>query len=130
MDEGRVRLETADVGWITTVNGAGQPQASPVWFVWDGGAIHIATRPGAPKIRNVQTNPLVAFHVDGAGPGDVVVSIEGRAEECDRLEVADAYATKYAGGIDRLGITPGEYFEDFSSALRIVPDRWRVFASE
>ena len=130
MDDGRARLEVADVGWITTVTAAGQPQASPVWFVWDGSVIHVATRPDVPKVRNVQANPFVAFHLDDAGPGDLVVSIEGRAEVTGSVDIADAYTTKYAGGMARLGLAPGEYFDVFSSALRITPQRWRVFVSE
>ena len=129
VDEGRARLRSAQIGWITTVNHAGQAQSSPVWFVWDGEAIHVATRPASPKVRNVAANPRVAFHVDGAAPGDVVVSIEGRAEVRDQLDVSDAYVAKYAAGMDRIGVTPGDYFADFSGALRIALFRWRVFVS-
>ena len=130
MDEGRARLESADIGWITTVTATGQPQSSPVWFVWHAGALHVATRPDAPKVRNVRANPRVAFHVDGAAPGDLVVSIEGTATVTDALEANDAYVAKYEGGMDRIGITPGDYFAEFSRALRIAPVRWRVFVSD
>src|SRR5205823_4275211 len=120
VDEGRARLESAEIGWITTVDAADQPQSSPVWFVWDGEAIHVATRPASPKVRNVEANPRVAFHLEGAAPRDVVVSIEGTADVCDQLDVIDAYVTKYAAGMDRIGVTPGDYFADFSLALRIA----------
>ena len=30
------RLQTELIGWLTTINPDGQPQASPIWFVWDG----------------------------------------------------------------------------------------------
>jgi PPOX class probable F420-dependent enzyme len=112
------------------VNGRGQPQASPVWFYWDGTAIHIATRPDAPKVRNVRARPAVSFSVDGAAAGDLVVTIEGDATVDDELACADDYVTKYAGGMDRLAVTPGEYLAEFSAALRITPTRWRVFTSE
>ena len=130
MDEGRARLESADVGWITTVTADGRPQASPVWFLWHGEVIHVASRPDAPKVHNARANSHVAFHVDGAAPGDIVVSIEGTAVVDDHLEVADDYVAKYEGGMDRLGITPGDYLTEFSAALRITPARWRVFVSE
>jgi hypothetical protein len=81
-------------------------------------------------VRNVRANPSVAFHVDGASPGDVVVSIEGTAAVEGPLDVVDAYVAKYEGGMDRLGITPGDYLTEFSTALRITPVRWRVFVSE
>jgi PPOX class probable F420-dependent enzyme len=130
VDEGRARLESAEIGWITTVTSSGRPQSSPVWFVWDGEAVHIATRPAAPKVRNARANHHVAFHVDGAAPGDIVVSLEGTAEVREQLDASDAYVAKYEGGMDRLGITPGDYLTEFSSALRITPVRWRVFVSE
>jgi PPOX class probable F420-dependent enzyme len=132
VDEAKARLDSGEVGWITTVDGGGQAQSSPVWFVWDQVAIHVATRPDAAKVRNVAGNPRVAFHLDGTGPGDVVVTLEGTATVTDRLDdaVADAYVAKYAAGIGRLGITAGEYFEEFTAAVRITPSRWRVFRSD
>lgn len=29
------RLRTERIAWITTVAPSGQPQSSPVWFLWD-----------------------------------------------------------------------------------------------
>jgi len=132
VDDAEARLETGEVGWITTVDGGGQPQSSPVWFVWDAEAVHVATRPDAAKVRNVAGNGRVAFHLDGAQPGDVVVTLEGTATVTDGLDeaIADAYVAKYAVGLSRLGITAGEYFEEFSAALRITPTRRRVFRSD
>jgi PPOX class probable F420-dependent enzyme len=132
VNDADARLRLSEVGWITTVARGGQPQSSPVWFVWDDTAIHVATRPDAAKVRNVDANPHVAFHVDGAQPGDVVVTLEGTATVTDGLDdaTADAYLAKYAAGLARLGITAGEYLEDFSVALRITPSRRRVFRSD
>ena len=28
------RLETEVIGWLTTTNPDGQPQSSPIWFLW------------------------------------------------------------------------------------------------
>jgi PPOX class probable F420-dependent enzyme len=132
VDEAHARLATAQVGWITTVGPSGQPQTSPVWFVWDGEAIHIATRPDAPKARNVRANSRVAFNTDGAAPGELVVTVEGDAVVTAGLDgtLVDAYVDKYRAGLERLGLTAGEYVETFSGALRITPSRWRVFLSE
>ena len=132
MDDAEARLQTGEVGWITTVDGGGQPQASPVWFVWDEAAIHVATRPDAAKVRNVARNRRVAFHLDGAQPGDIVVTLEGTATVTDGFAdaIVDTYVAKYAVGLSRLGITAGEYFEEFSAAVRITPSRRRVFRSD
>ena len=33
------RLATEKIGWLTTVDPDGQPQASPIWFLWDDGEV-------------------------------------------------------------------------------------------
>jgi Pyridoxamine 5'-phosphate oxidase len=38
-DEVARRLASKPIGWLTTVNPDGQPQSSPVWFIWDGGSL-------------------------------------------------------------------------------------------
>ncbi|MCU1373082.1 MAG: transposase, partial [Actinomycetia bacterium] len=71
------RLAAAEVLWLTTVDERGQPQTSPVWFVWHGGAFHVASEPGAGKVANIGARPRVSVHLDGAGAGDLVVTVEG-----------------------------------------------------
>jgi PPOX class probable F420-dependent enzyme len=121
------RLATEELCWLTTVTPDGRPQSSPVWFLWDGDAIWITTEPGATKVGNVRRNPAVAVHLEGAGPGDVVVSMEGTATLVDALP--EAYVAKYAEGILRLGETSQSYLERFSVVLRVVPKRLRSFVS-
>jgi len=31
------RLDTELMAWVTTVNPDGQPQSSPIWFLWQRG---------------------------------------------------------------------------------------------
>ena len=67
------RLESEHVAWLTTVRADGQPQPSPVWFLWDGDSILIYSRPNQPKLRNIAGNPKVSlsFNSDGdGGDGD------------------------------------------------------------
>ena len=33
------RLTGEGVGWLTTAAANGQPQSSPVWFIWDGASL-------------------------------------------------------------------------------------------
>jgi len=124
------RLAAAEVLWLTTLGERGQPQSSPVWFAWDGEAFHVASEPGAAKVANVRRHPAVSVHLDGAGAGDLVVTVEGEASTQDGLGPAtEAYVRKYADGFARLGLTPAAYLATFSAALRVVPTRWRVFPS-
>jgi PPOX class probable F420-dependent enzyme len=126
------RLTDAEVLWLTTVDATGQPQTSPVWFVWLGGAFHVASEPGAGKVVNARARPRVSAHLDGAGPGDLVVTIEGTAVVAEGLapEVAARYAARHASGLRRLGTTAEEYLGRFSAAVVVTPVRWRVFPSD
>jgi PPOX class probable F420-dependent enzyme len=80
MEEAHGRLDTEQTGWLTTVSPAGQPQSSPVWFLWQEGVILVASEPQARKVGNASASPRVAFHLEGASPGTLVVTVEGSAE--------------------------------------------------
>jgi len=73
------RLASEKIGWLTTVDPAGQPQASAIWFLWDAGEILIHSGRRAPRNGNLADDPRVVFnlHTD-AGGGDYV-SMEGTA---------------------------------------------------
>src|SRR5436305_11644155 len=73
------RLVGESVGWLTTVGVAGQPQSSPVWFMWDGAALWLRSQARAGKVRNIKANARVAFHLADDGQGGNIVTIEGTA---------------------------------------------------
>jgi PPOX class probable F420-dependent enzyme len=125
------RLAAAEVLWLTTVGERGQPQSSPVWFVWHDEAFHVATEPTAGKVANIRARPLVSVHLEGAGAGDLVVSVEGVGAVVEGLPAgaAERYLAKYGEGIARLGLTAGSYLSQFGAAVVVTPSRWRVFSS-
>ena len=53
---------TEKIAWLTTVDPDGQPQASPIWFLWDDGEVLLFSdrpraaqrQPGRPPARRVQ----------------------------------------------------------------------------
>jgi hypothetical protein len=53
------RLETELMGWLTTVNPGGQPQSSPIWFLWRDGEVVIYSHRRAPRNDNVVANARV-----------------------------------------------------------------------
>src|SRR6266542_991917 len=64
------RLHEEKVAWLTTVTPKGTPQPVPVWFLWDGReSILVYSRPGTPKLRNLEHNPRASLHLDGNGKG-------------------------------------------------------------
>ena len=123
------RLTDEKIGWLTTVDPDGQPQASPIWFLWDDGEILLFSDRRARRNGNLADNPRVAFnlHTD-AGGGDVI-TMEGDArlvEDEPRASTNPAYVAKYGDWIAEYGWTIEWFEEHYPYAFRIRPTRWRV----
>jgi PPOX class probable F420-dependent enzyme len=123
------RLRTEQILWLVTVRADGQPQASPVWFLWDGQAFLVFSQPSAQKLRNLAANPRVAVHLDSDRAGGDVVTIDGTAtvEPEPPAGKREAYLAKYRQGIDAIGSTPEQLAKDYSVAITIRPDRARAW---
>lgn len=124
------RLQTESVAWITTVTPRGQPQSSPVWFLWEEDEFLVYAQPHSWKVRNIRDNPQVSLHLNSDAQGGQVVTFEGsaRISEGHPLghEVA-AYLAKYREGIAGIGMTPEQMGAEYATALRITPTRVRVY---
>ena len=61
-------LETSEVVWLSSVRPDGAPHVVPTWFVWDGAAIVVLSKPAAQKVRNLARLPraMVAIGDPGA----------------------------------------------------------------
>jgi pyridoxamine 5'-phosphate oxidase-like protein len=82
--------------WVATASPSGRPDATPVWFWWDGDAVYFTCAAVARKARNIAHQPeVVLLNGDGADP----IIIKGRAERVDDPDelarVDAAYAEKY-----------------------------------
>jgi PPOX class probable F420-dependent enzyme len=124
------RLRTEDIVWITTVTPAGQPQSSPVWFLWDEGEFLVYAQPHSWKVRNIRTNPKVSLHLNSDDEGGQVATFEGTARVGDadtRPHEVAGYLAKYREGIASIGMTPEQMGAEYSVALRITPARVRVY---
>jgi len=123
--DGRLREEVA---WLTTVRADGQPQSVPVWFLWDGEAFLVYSRPDQQKLKNVAGNPRVGLHLNSNTRGDDVVRVEGTAEVLDGFPPANEvgeYPEKYPERIARIGFDPEGFARAYSAALRATPGRWQ-----
>ena len=122
------RLRDEVIAWLVTVRRDGQPQPSPVWFLWQDPDILVYSQPTAGKLRNLQSNPRVALHFGEDERGGDVSVIEGTAEVDRSLPPAEAiaeYVAKYQGPIAALGWTPASFAADYSVPLRIRIARTR-----
>jgi PPOX class probable F420-dependent enzyme len=124
--EARALLDRAEVIWLTTVSPDGQPQTSPVWFLFDDPEFIVYSRPDAPRIGNLRANPLVSLNlIDDRSPR--AVSIEGTAAPVGGPPATDnpAVVTKYAEALARMGTTAEWFAAEFSQPVIIKPTRWR-----
>jgi PPOX class probable F420-dependent enzyme len=124
----RLRQET--VIWLTTVNEAGQPQPSPVWFLWDGAEFLIYGSADGKKSGNIESNPSVGLHLDGNGEGGGIVIVEGTAT-VDRqgppAHTVANYVAKYQRRIESYGWTIESFEQDYPHVIRVTPKRARIW---
>jgi PPOX class probable F420-dependent enzyme len=124
------RLREEEVIWLTTVDGSGRPEPSPVWFLWQDGELLIYSQPNKPKLRNIERNPHVAlsFNTTSDGGDVVVIAGEGRADPSAPPASAEAaYVEKYRDAIRRIGMTPESFAQSYSIAVRVRPTRLRGY---
>ena len=125
----RARLEDETVIWLTTVNGKGQPQSSPVWFLATPDHLVVYSLAGTPRVRNIRANPRVSLNLNSTPFGDELVIIEGRAEiveDAPTAEQDDDYMVKYEEHLAREGMTPASFSRDYPVRIHIQPTRLRA----
>lgn len=124
------RLRAEPIIWLTTVAPSGQPQSTPVWFLWDDGEFLIYGSSDGPKTRNIEANPRVSLHLEGNGKGGAVVIFEGTARidpAGPRADAVPAYLEKYREFIDSNGWTPQSFADDYPHVIRMSPARARIW---
>jgi len=123
------RLRREKIAWLTTVRRDGQPQSSPVWFLYVDGEIVVYSKPTTQKVRNVRSNARVAVHLRDVDEGSDIVSIEGTAEIDESYPAAAAiraYVTKYRSMIADINMDPDSFAKSYSVPIRIRPSKIRV----
>jgi PPOX class probable F420-dependent enzyme len=124
------RLESEPIAWLTTVSPAGQPQSTPVWFLWADDEFLVYGAAGGPKNASIQANPRVSLHLEGNGQGSDNVIFEGEARidpAGPRAEDVPAYVVKYQPFFDRYGWTAAGFSDDYPHVIRITPTRARIW---
>ena len=98
-----------------------------MWFLFrDDDSILVYSRPGKPKLRNLDANPHVALGLDVTDIGRDVIRIEGTAVRPADHAPADRvpdYVAKYVERIGAIFGTPERFAEGFSEAIVITPSR-------
>ena len=122
------RLRVDPIVWLTTVGDDGQPQASPVWFLWEDGTFLVYSQPHATKVRNLRANPKVALTLRTDETASSYITFEGTATLPDGPSGTDvpAYLEKYGALIAEMGWTVEWMTGEYSQPVRITPTRVRV----
>lgn len=124
------RLKEEPIAWLTTVNPAGQPQSTPIWFLWTDDEFLIYGSKNGPKTPNIKANPHVSLHLEGNGSGGDNVIFEGSAridEAAPGLNEVSDYLAKYGETISAYGWTPESMAKDYPYVIRVTPTRVRIW---
>jgi PPOX class probable F420-dependent enzyme len=125
------QLQHDPIVWLTTVGPAGQPQPSPVWFMWDGAdKVIIYSKPDAPKVRNIRANPKVALHFDSLARGEMITIFTGLVEISDSTPPVNelpGYAEKYHSLFVQLETDAEKMAAEFSTALVFTIEKLRGY---
>ena len=119
------RLTTEVIGWMTTVTADGQPQSSPLWFLWTGDDVFLYSQTTAPRLANIAADPKVAFNLHTDPGGGSVISMEGTA----RIDPDGPLASKnppYVAKYSSMLPDPTYMDREYPVAIRITPTRWRI----
>jgi PPOX class probable F420-dependent enzyme len=122
-----VALDREPVLWLSSIRNDGGPHLVPSWFVWDGEAVLVFSKPNAQKVRNVRADHRVMLAVGAAERDFDVELVEASAEvipETTRTFLPGSFAGKYAELADRAGLTIDLFAATYSQPIRIRPVRW------
>ena len=118
-------LESAHTVWLSTVGGDHAPHLVPTWFLWDGEALLVFSRPGAVKVRNLRRHPRLMIALGEPDQDFAVSLIEARATLLPGpAQVPDAFFAKYRRPLAATGLDDETYRRTFTQAIRIVPTRY------
>jgi PPOX class probable F420-dependent enzyme len=125
------QLQHDPIVWLTTVSPNGQPQPSPVWFMWDGAdKIIIYTKPDRPKVRNIKANPKVAIHFDSLARGEMIAIFTGPIEISDHYPAVNelpGYAEKYHSLFVQLGTDADQMAAEYTTTLVFTMEALRGY---
>lgn len=74
-------LEKPAFAHLATVDAAGVPQVTPVWFEYADGFIWVNSAKGRKKDRNIRANPKVALSIQDPDDPYRYVGIQGKVVE-------------------------------------------------
>lgn len=116
-------LEKPNFAVLATHSSSGRIQATPVWFLHDGGEILINTSAGRKKLGNMEADPRVTLAIVDRENPYLYVQIQGRVRKFDKENGPrdiDRLSQRYQG---KPYPYPGGDSPRNRVTIRIAPDR-------
>jgi PPOX class probable F420-dependent enzyme len=92
-------LASTTVAHVATLGPRGEPQSTPVWFIWDGQQLKFSQTTTRQKYHNLRRDPRIAVSLVDPRTLNRSLEIRGvaRLEEDQDFSFADVLAQKYLG---------------------------------
>lgn len=122
------RLSSELMMWMTTVTPQGQPQTSPVWFLWDDPVFWVYSLDPTARLANIAANPRVSLNLNCDDHGADIVTIEGTATidpEAPAANENPAYVARYRDRMDGGWGSPEGFAAEYPAVIKITPTRVR-----
>ena len=93
-------LESTAVAFVSTIGPRGEPQSTPLWFLWEAGTLRFSLVEGRQKLRNLRRDPRISVVVVDPSDPTWYVELRGHIDVLTPdpgLELERAVAGKYTG---------------------------------
>ncbi|HZS86177.1 MAG TPA: PPOX class F420-dependent oxidoreductase [Chloroflexota bacterium] len=109
---------------LATINADGTPHLAPIWYLYDGRHLLMATRPDSRKVRNIRRDPRVTVCIDRPTPPYAGVLVQGTAalEQVAYQDLAVPLAVRYLGQ-DAGELIGARYAREDLMTIRVTIDR-------
>ncbi|MFG1907527.1 PPOX class F420-dependent oxidoreductase [Kribbella sp. NPDC048928] len=93
-------LSSTAVAMVGTIGRHGEPQVTPLWFLWDGERVRISLVDGRQKLRNLRRNPAISVVIVNPARPTYYIELRGRIDDLvpdPEFALEQAIARKYTG---------------------------------
>ena len=92
-------LDSTAVAFVSTIGPGGEPQTTPIWFIWKDGAVHFSLVDGRQKLRNLRRDPRASVVIVDPAEPTRYLELRGRVHLVPdpQLALEREVAIKYRG---------------------------------
>lgn len=94
-------LDSNAVAFVSTIGPKGEPQTTPLWFLWEDGVLRFSLVEGRQKLRNLRRDPRISVVVVDPAAPTWYVELRGHIDALTPdpgLMLERKVAEKYTGG--------------------------------